>query len=89
VKTALYPRTAAIRPRPTPVLPEVASTIVPPGFSSPLFSAPSIIAIAARSLMLKPGLRYSTFPKNLCLPLGTTLWSSTIGVLPISSKTLL
>src|SRR4051794_3229359 len=46
--------------RPVPVLPEVGSTIVPPGRSSPSRSAASIIAIAARSLIEPPGLRAST-----------------------------
>ena len=36
--------------RPTPVLPLVASTIVPPGFSRPFFSASSIMTEPIRSL---------------------------------------
>jgi hypothetical protein len=52
-------RIAAIA-RPTPVLPEVGSTIRPPGRSSPAFSAASIIASPIRSLTLAPGLKNST-----------------------------
>ena len=40
----------------TPVLPEVASTIVPPGFNLPDFSASSIMAIPIRSFTVDEGL---------------------------------
>jgi hypothetical protein len=43
-----------------PVLPEVHSTIVPPGLSRPDFSASSMIWMAIRSLTLAPGFRYSS-----------------------------
>ena len=56
VKIDLYPRAAATIATAIPVLPDVASTIVPPGFSAPLFSAASIIAIAKRSLTDDVGL---------------------------------
>src|ERR1044071_2498776 len=46
--------------RPIPVLPEVPSTIVPPGFSSPARSASSIILTAMRSLIELPGLKVSS-----------------------------
>jgi len=39
-----------------PVLPLVASTIVPPGLSSPLFSAASTMAKPRRSFTLAEGL---------------------------------
>ena len=42
------------------MLPEVGSTIVPPGWSSPEASAASIIRLAMRSFTDPPGLRYST-----------------------------
>ena len=42
------------------MLPEVGSTIVPPGCSAPLFSAASIMRTAMRSFTEPPGLRYST-----------------------------
>ena len=42
------------------MLPEVGSTIVPPGCSSPEASAASIIRVAIRSFTEPPGLRYST-----------------------------
>ena len=38
------------------MFPLVASTIVPPGFNSPVFSAASTIAIARRSLTVEVGL---------------------------------
>ena len=37
------------------MLPLVASTMVPPGFSAPLFSAASMIAIPMRSFTDPPG----------------------------------
>jgi len=48
--------TAATIARPTPVLPEVGSMIVPPGLSAPLDSAASIMPSAMRSLIEPPGL---------------------------------
>ena len=42
------------------MLPEVGSTIVPPGFSRPSCSAASIMATAGRSLTLPPGLSISS-----------------------------
>src|ERR1043166_6479210 len=45
---------------PVPVLPEVGSTIVPPGRKSPACSAASIMASPMRSLTEPPGLRNST-----------------------------
>ncbi len=44
---------------PSPVLPEVGSTIVIPGRSFPSRSAASIIAMPMRSLTLEPGLKNS------------------------------
>jgi len=44
-----------------PVLPEVASTIVPAGFSSPEASAASTIALPMRSLTEAAGLLNSSF----------------------------
>ena len=57
-----YPLTAAACASPTPVLPAVASTIVPPGLSRPSFSAASIIETPIRSLKLPPGLTDSSLP---------------------------
>ena len=50
---------------PTPVLPEVGSTIVPPGRSFPSFSAASIMARPIRSLLEPPGLRNSSFASSV------------------------
>ena len=45
--------------------------MVPPGRSSPLASAASIILIAMRSLALPPGLRYSILAATMPAPSGT------------------
>ena len=50
--------------RPTPVLPDVGSTMVPPGPRSPSRSAASIMATAGRSLTLPPGLRNSNLASS-------------------------
>ncbi len=47
------------------MLPDVGSTIVPPGWSSPEASAASIIRVAIRSFTEPPGLRYSIFPSTI------------------------
>ncbi|MMZ71190.1 hypothetical protein D1872_344620 [compost metagenome] len=58
--TALYPFAAATSASPMPVLPLVASMIVPPGFNLPAFSASSTMLMAMRSLTLEPGFWYSS-----------------------------
>src|SRR5437667_11072623 len=82
-----YPLIAAAIASPTPVLPEVGSTIVPPGFSFPSCSAFSIIASPMRSLTEPPGLRYSSFAIRLGSTPRPSETSLTIGVLPTSSRT--
>src|SRR5690348_7746749 len=72
---------------PTPVLPEVGSTIVPPGLSLPSRSACSIIARPIRSLTEPPGLRYSSLARIRAWPAGESLSSRTIGVPPTRSRT--
>src|SRR5215208_5638546 len=86
VKMHRYPLSAATIARPVPVLPEVGSTIVPPGFSFPSRSAASTIVIAIRSLIEPPGLRNSSFPSTVAASSGTTFWRRTSGVLPTSSS---
>ena len=73
--------------KPTPVLPEVGSTIVPPGFSLPSASAFSIIAKPIRSLTEPPGFRYSSFARSRGRTPRPIASSRTIGVLPTSSRT--
>src|SRR6266404_289075 len=73
--------------RPTPVLPEVGSTIVPPGFSFPSRSAASIIGRPMRSFTEPPGFRYSSFARICAPPRGESFSSRTIGVAPTSSST--
>src|SRR5690349_7185354 len=73
--------------RPTPVLPEVGSTIVPPGLSFPSRSACSIIARPIRSLTEPPGLRYSSLARIRAWPAGESLSSRTIGESPTRSRT--
>ena len=72
-----------------PVLPDVPSMIVPPGFSSPAFSASSIIRTAIRSLIELPGLKVSTLASTVAsmTPLVIELMR-TIGVLPMASRML-
>src|SRR4029077_19720173 len=82
-----YPLCAAAMARPTPVLPDVGSTIVPPGFSLPSRSAFSIIARPIRSLTEPPGLMYSNLARSLGATSAPIESSRTIGVLPTSSRT--
>ena len=62
VKMQRYPLRAAAIASPTPVLPLVASTMVPPGFNVPARSWDSIMGIPTRSFTLPPGLKKSAFP---------------------------
>src|SRR5215204_1388527 len=71
---------------PTPVLPEVGSTIVPPGLSFPSRSAASIRGRPIRSFTDPPGFRYSSLASSSGPPGGASFWSRTIGVLPTSSS---
>ncbi len=64
------------------MLPLVGSTIVPPGRSSPLCSAASIMRRAIRSLTDPPGLKYSTLARTVAWMPAVTLRSLTSGVLP-------
>src|SRR5438309_1315110 len=73
--------------RPMPVLPDVPSTIVPPGRSNPARSASSIIFTAIRSLIELPGLNVSSLASTVALtsPLVRAL-IRTIGVPPMASR---
>src|SRR6476661_5831027 len=71
---------------PTPVLPEVGSTIVPPGFSRPWRSASSIMAMAGRSLTLPPGLNSSTLAMRSQVSSAPARRRRTIGVWPTRSR---
>ncbi len=67
------------------MLPDVGSTMVPPGFRAPDRSAASIMRSAMRSFTEPPGLKYSTLASTVaCKPL-VTLLSFTSGVFPTSS----
>src|SRR5262249_189248 len=75
---------------PMPVLPEVPSMIVPPGFSFPARSASSIIFTAMRSLIELPGLNVSILTRTV--PLTTPFvirLMRTIGVSPMASRMVL
>ncbi len=77
--------------RPTPVLPEVGSTMVPPGCSSPEASAASIMRVAIRSFTEPPGLRYSIFASTIgasgwSLRSSSDVESLSSGVLPMRSR---
>src|SRR5882724_587174 len=58
---------AATMARPTPVLPEVGSMMVPPGFNAPLCSAACTMDSAMRSLIEPPGLLRSLLTYTLCV----------------------
>jgi hypothetical protein len=73
--------------RPTPVLPLVGSTIVPPGFSHPLRSASSIIRIPMRSFTEPPGLSISSLAATGVRTPSVTRLSRTRGVCPSASMT--
>src|SRR5215813_10728490 len=90
VKTHRYPLTTAAIARPMPVLPDVPSMIVPPGFSLPARSASSIIFTAMRSLIELPGLKVSILARTVpgTTPLVMRLMR-TIGVSPIASRIVL
>src|ERR1044072_3361961 len=70
-----------------PVLPDVGSIRVSPGFILPLFSASSIIRRAILSFTLPPALKYSHFARTVhSRPRDCgILLSLTRGVLPICS----
>src|SRR5579859_2351437 len=74
--------------RPTPVLPEVGSLIVPPGRSTTDASAASTMRSAIRSFTEPPGLKYSTLASTPGPP-APSCWvtrrSLTSGVFPTSS----
>jgi hypothetical protein len=67
------------------VLPEVGSTMVPPGRSAPERSAASTMRSAMRSLTLPPGLKYSTFASTRGASPSATPFSRTSGVSPMVS----
>ena len=72
-----------------PVLPDDGSRIVCPGCSSPSFSARSMMLRAMRSLTEPNGFWLSSLATMRTLGFGDSTLTSIIGVLPISSSTLL
>src|SRR3954463_11760625 len=72
--------------RPVPVLPEVGSTIVPPGRRRPSASAASTIRIATRSLIEPPGLKYSTLATTCGVSPAAMRDRRTSGVSPTVSR---
>ena len=75
---------------PTPVLPLVGSTMVPPGFRRPSRSAARIISSAGRSLAEPPGLVVSIFMVSIDgMPwISLMRFRRTSGVSPMRSITL-
>ena len=71
-----------------PVLPDVASTTVCPGFSAPLRSASSMMAMARRSFTDEAGLKNSHFT-YIVTPAGASRCTFTTGVRPMVSRMLL
>src|SRR5262245_44196923 len=73
--------------RPMPVLPDVPSTIVPPGLSLPVRSASSIIFTAIRSLIELPGLNVSSLMRTVASVTSRVIaLTRTIGVWPMASR---
>src|SRR2546425_4798778 len=77
---------AAAMASPWPVLPEVGSTIVPPGLRKPARSAASIIRRPIRSLTLPPGLSISSLARIVGWTPRVILCRRTIGVSPTASR---
>ncbi len=69
------------------MLPDVGSTIVPPGSSRPASSAASTIFTAIRSFTEPPGLKYSTLASTVAAIPSVTCDSRTSGVSPMRSTT--
>ncbi|GAA3100791.1 hypothetical protein GCM10020254_52910 [Streptomyces goshikiensis] len=69
-----------------PVLPEVGSRIVQPGYSRPSFSACSTMWSAGRSLIEPVGLRSSSFAQIRTSAEGDSRGSRTSGVLPTAAS---
>src|SRR5690349_16806667 len=88
VKMQRYPFTAAAIASPTPVLPDVASTINPPGLRRPSRSAASIIAMPMRSFTEPPGLKNSALAYTGVRTPCVTRFSRISGVQPMVSRTL-
>src|SRR5918995_3277148 len=72
--------------RPWPALPDVGSTIVPPGLSRPARSAASIIRRPIRSLTLPPGYSISSFARTVGRRPREILFRRTRGVSPTASR---
>ena len=87
--THWYPRWAATIASPTPVLPLVGSTIVPPGCNEPSRSAARIISSAGRSFDDPPGLLVSIFIASTAgnCSISIVRFIRTSGVPPIRSIT--
>ena len=72
--------------RPVPVLPDVGSTMVPPGLSLPSRSAASMSATATRSLIEPPGLSASTLATICGVRPAPRRDRRTSGVSPMASR---
>jgi hypothetical protein len=80
----------AVMASPMPVLPDVPSMMVPPGFSRPVRSASSIIRTAMRSFSEFPGLKVSSLATTVASVTPRVIeLMRTSGVLPIVSRMLL
>jgi hypothetical protein len=80
VQMSRYPLTAHASASPTPVLPDVDSTTVPPGCSFPARSARSIMYGPMRSFSDPPGFLFSSFASTLQAMPSVTRCRRTIGV---------
>src|SRR3989442_5869724 len=88
VKSERYAFTAGASAGPTPVLPEVASRVRPPGLRRPSRSAASIIATPMRSFRHPPGLTNSALAYTGVRIPCVTRFSRTSGVKPMVSRIL-
>ena len=84
--TALKPRAAATMDSAIPVLPDVPSTIVPPGLRPPDATASSMIAAPMRSFTLAAGLADSSLARTVACSPSVRELRRTSGVLPMVSE---
>ena len=83
VTMSFRPSAAATKASPTPVLPDVGSTMVPPGGSLPFCRASRIMDTAILSFTEAIGLKDSSFTSTSAPACGASLRSLTTGVPPI------
>ena len=88
VRIRRYPRLAATKASAIPVLPEVGSTSVPPGFSFPVASSCRIMFRPIRSFTLASGLKNSHLKRRVAFTPSDSanFGAATSGVAPTVSR---